>query len=93
MEIYVSVFSTLPQKVFPEVIASFYVLMKHIMNIFYLSKTVAFILLFIPISSQLHAQIFSEQSLNGTNGGQNTIVVKSVDLDNDNDIDLSLIHI
>lgn len=60
------------------------------MNKFYLFKTVAISLLLLSLSSQFHAQIYSEQSLNGANGGQNTIVVKSVDLDNDNDIDLVL---
>ncbi len=60
------------------------------MSINYFSKTVALttFLLFIGLSSS--AQIYSEQTLPGSSGGQNTIVVKSVDIDNDGDQDLIL---
>lgn len=61
------------------------------MNIYYLSRAAAFGLMLLAVgATPSHAQIYSEQTLPGTNGGQNTIVVKSADLDNDGDQDLVL---
>lgn len=59
------------------------------MNLYYFSKAAALGLFLICVNS-LQAQIYSEQTLPGTNTGQNTIVVKSVDIDNDGDQDLVL---
>jgi len=59
------------------------------MNLYYFSKAAALGLFLICVNS-LQAQIYSEQTLPGTNTGQNTIVVKSVDIDDDGDQDLVL---
>ena len=60
------------------------------MNIYSYSKTAALSLLFLSVGLPAHAQIYSEQTLPGSNGSQNSIVVKSVDIDNDGDQDLVL---
>jgi len=60
------------------------------MNLYYSSKAAALGLMLIGINLSLQAQIYAEQTLSGTNTGQNTIVVKSVDIDNDGDQDLVL---
>ena len=60
------------------------------MNIFYLSKAVALGFFLLVVSIPSFAQIYSEQMLPSPSGSQNTIVVKSVDIDNDGDQDLIL---
>jgi hypothetical protein len=60
------------------------------MNIYYLPKAVALGLLLLAIGMPSYAQIYSEQMLPNSSGSQNTIVVKSVDIDNDGDQDLIL---
>jgi len=60
------------------------------MNLFYHSKVAALGLFLISVSPILQAQIYSEQTLPASNTDQNTIVVKSVDIDNDGDQDLVL---
>lgn len=60
------------------------------MNIYYLPKVTALALLLFAVGLPSYAQIYSEQMLPNTSGSQNTIVVKSVDIDNDGDQDLIL---
>lgn len=60
------------------------------MNIYYLPKAVALGFLLLAVGLPSYAQIYSEQMLPTSSGSQNTIVVKSVDIDNDGDQDLIL---
>jgi len=60
------------------------------MNIFTFSKATVLGLLMVCIGLPTNAQVYSEQTISGTNGDQNSIVVKSVDIDNDGDQDLIL---
>ncbi len=60
------------------------------MNIYSFSKATVLGLLLLSVGLPVNAQIYSEQTLPGASGSQNTIVVKSVDIDNDGDQDLVL---
>lgn len=60
------------------------------MNAYSFSKAVALGLLLMFVGAPADAQIYSEQTLPSANVNQNTIVVKSADIDNDGDQDLVL---